>query len=268
MNVIFVGFVVILGAIIGSFLNVVIARYNTGMSFLSGRSMCFSCGKTLVWYELIPVVSFLAQRGRCRSCTSAISRQYLLVELFTAAVFVAVFLKDLSVAVIAYHLMVFSALVVIGVYDFKHKIIPDGAVYFFITLSFVGLLFVHSGYVALPMIDAPLLRDFVGGPLIALPFAGLWYFSKGAWIGFGDAKLALGMGWFLGLEQAFFAVTIASWIAAAVGIVLIALGKIPGVSARFRHFTAKSEIAFGPFLIIGTLAVFFFDINPLILVIR
>jgi len=88
-------FIFALGAVIGSFLNVVIFRFNTSRS-LSGRSACLYCGKELRWYELIPIVSFLLLRGRCASCKSRLSIQYPLVEFITAVIFVLVFYKILS----------------------------------------------------------------------------------------------------------------------------------------------------------------------------
>lgn len=267
MEIIFAIFVFLLGAIVGSFLNVVIVRYNTGVSPLSGRSMCFSCGKTLRWYELVPIVSFLVARGRCRSCKSAISWQYIIVETITALMFVAVFLHDTSIIAMMYHLAAFCALIVVGTYDLRHKIIPDGVIYFFIILSFLGLLFVHAGAVTLPTFNTAFLRDLAAGPIIAAPFAGLWYFSRGTWMGFGDAKLALGMGWFLGFAQVLVATVLAFWVGALVGLALIALGKLPITSARFKRFGAKSEIPFGPFLILGTLIAFFFGLSPLFFVI-
>ena len=83
----------ILGLIIGSFLNVVIMRLNTGESMIKDGSRCFSCGKNLKWYELVPVFSFIAQRGRCRECGSRISWQYPIVELITGVVFTLTALK-------------------------------------------------------------------------------------------------------------------------------------------------------------------------------
>src|SRR5680860_1900327 len=80
MSFLFLIFFSFLGLIVGSFLNVVILRHNTGAS-LGGRSGCFSCGHNLTWYELVPVVSFLALRGRCNHCGCKISRQYPLVEI-------------------------------------------------------------------------------------------------------------------------------------------------------------------------------------------
>ncbi len=78
----------ILGLIIGSFLNVVIYRFNTGKSITKGRSICMSCNKNLRWYELIPIFSFLIQSGKCRRCASKISSQYPIVEFITGLTFV------------------------------------------------------------------------------------------------------------------------------------------------------------------------------------
>src|SRR3989338_3567698 len=82
----------VLGLIIGSFLNVVIYRYNTART-LGGRSACMSCQKVLCWYELIPLISFLALGGRCKYCKTKISKQYPAVELLTGIIFASLFLK-------------------------------------------------------------------------------------------------------------------------------------------------------------------------------
>src|SRR6185503_8120428 len=78
----------VLGAIIGSFLNVLVLR--KGVQSLSGRSKCASCGKTIAWYDNIPLLSWVLLRGRCRACGSAISVQYPIVELVTAILFALV----------------------------------------------------------------------------------------------------------------------------------------------------------------------------------
>ncbi len=94
MDISFGIFFFILGIVVGSFLNVIVLRFRSGLKATQGRSICFSCGKTLQWYELIPVASFLFQGARCRGCNSRISWQYPLVELLTGAIFILVFLKE------------------------------------------------------------------------------------------------------------------------------------------------------------------------------
>ncbi|MFA5291257.1 MAG: prepilin peptidase, partial [Candidatus Paceibacterota bacterium] len=129
------------GLVIGSFLNVVILRYQTGRG-LSGRSGCFSCGKKLNWYELIPILSFFFQRGRCRGCQSKISWQYPIVELLTGLLFALIYwhLAGAWPEVIFYCLIA-SLLIVITAYDLKHQIIPDQFVFAFILLSLLKPIF-------------------------------------------------------------------------------------------------------------------------------
>src|ERR1700722_1829653 len=120
----------VLGAIIGSFLNVVILRFGTGKSFASGRSKCFSCSHTLFWHDLIPMMSFLLLGGKCRYCGSKISRQYVFVEFITALLFtLAGYLAGVPMTLIgsilfSLSLVIISFYVVIAFYDMRHKIIP------------------------------------------------------------------------------------------------------------------------------------------------
>ncbi len=254
----------IFGTIIGSFLNVVILRYNTGMTIASGRSACFSCGHELRWYELVPVISFLALLGRCSECRSRISWQYPLVEAATGGLFVLAYATALShiaaMPMAAYYAAlsaaVFSVLAVIFVYDLRHKIIPDGLSVLFAALGLGRIVFfpLATGF------PGTQLLDLIAGPLFFLPFFLLWYFSKGKWIGLGDGKLAWGIGWFLGLVGGASAITLGFWAGALVSLAIIGFhslfGKGPSVGM-------KTEVPFAPFLILGLLLVFAFAFDPL-----
>jgi len=239
--------VFILGLLIGSFLNVVILRMNTGRSVVTGRSACPRCSKKLSWFELVPVFSFLFQRGKCRGCKTRISFQYPIVELTTAVLFIVLYIKiPLAVGFSAYSwlsflfsLIVACTLIVIAVYDTRHKIIPDMAVYLFILL---GLLSIAVKETLFPGFSAT--AALVEGVVVGLPFFLIWWLSKGKMMGFGDVKLALGIGWLLGASGGFVALILAFWIGAIVGLFLIALS---------HNKSMKSEIPFGPFLILGTL---------------
>jgi len=247
----------ILGLIIGSFLNVVIFRFQTQKSF-GGRSMCMTCKKKLAPYELVPVFSFLFLKGRCAGCRSKISIQYPIIELITGFLFFFLFLKFNSlfflnpasfILTYAFYSSIFSLLLIIAIYDLKHKIIPDVLSFFFGLLSLIGLYFFSSKGFSFNLAN---WFDFLPGFLIAIPFALLWFFSKGAWMGLGDAKLALGLGWFLGMSQLFPAILISFWSGALIGVFLIIFSK---------KYSLKSEIPFGPFLIFGSLLAFLLEIN-------
>ncbi len=235
----------ILGIIIGSFLNVVVLRYNTGLSFLKGRSQCFSCRKTLKWHELIPLFSFIFLGGKCSSCKSRISRKYFLVEFLTGLIFALIFWKIGLSVMLPLYLLIVSVLVAISFYDLMHKIIPDGMVIFFNAIALLILFLNHGFHSAFTM---PGLMDFLSGFILFGFFALLWLVSLGRWMGFGDAKLALGVGWLLGFSGGIFAIILAFWIGAIFSIILLLLQKLN----IFRsHLTMKSEVPFAPFIIIG-----------------
>ena len=260
MTIIYI-FSFIFGTIIGSFLNVLTYRMHTGMK-ITGRSMCFVCGKKLYWYELVPIFSFALQRARCRGCKSKISWQYPTVEFLTGLLFV---LSVYSVAPMQYFLitqyeaisivylwLVMSILVVISVYDIRHKIIPDIYAYSLIVITLTFFVF-NVG--VLNIFTTPYVWDLFAGIILATPFALLWLISRGRWMGLGDAKLMLGIGWLLGLYAGISAIIIAFWIGAAVGLLLMLI--------KGKNFTMKTEIPFGPFLILGALLVLFFGADVL-----
>lgn len=249
-------FFLILGLVVGSFLNVVIYRFNTS-KVLRGRSACVSCHNKLHWYELIPLVSFLVLKGRCRTCQTKISRVYLLVESLTGIIFLGLFLKfqnlfwvDLSIFIItfSYYAIAFSVLIVIAFYDLKHKIIPDKLTLTLGIWSFVGLFFFNEYGLS---VHIPTMSQFFSGIFIALPFAFLWFVSRGAWMGLGDAKLVLGLGWLVGLIRAISGVVISFWFGALLGIFLILFSK---------KYKMNSEIPLAPFLIFSTILVFLFEL--------
>jgi leader peptidase (prepilin peptidase) / N-methyltransferase len=266
----------ILGLIIGSFLNVVIFRLNTNKS-LGGRSGCMSCLNKLSWFELIPLFSFLGLRGRCRKCKTKISIQYPLVEFVTGLFFALLFFKFsvlieqnvfIFAVVYAYYAVMFSVLVVIAVYDLKHKIIPDKLALIFGALAFIGLFFFHNNGFS-GVLDfytrIPSVLEFLSGIFISLPFVLLWFVSSGRWMGFGDAKLAIGIGWLLGLTSALSSLVIAFWSGAIVGICLIFISHLISTklakNSRISGIGMKSEIPFAPFLVFGAFLAFFFGFN-------
>lgn len=237
----------VVGLLIGSFLNVVILRMNTGRTIATGRSMCARCSRPLEWYELIPVFSFLALRGKCRTCKTSISFQYPVVELITGILFVVFYIKiPLMMGFTAYAwlsflfaLVVSSLLIVAAVYDARHKILPDVIMYPFMLLALLAIAVKSTLFPGF----SPLLA-IAEGVLVGLPFFLLWLLSRGRAMGFGDVKLATGIGWLLGLSLGFGAVILSFWIGALFGLFLIAVA---------HTHSMKSQVPFGPFLIIGAL---------------
>ncbi len=240
------------GLLVGSFLNVVIYRYNTGLSPIKGRSCCFSCGKTLRWYELLPVISYLWQGRKCRSCKSVLSSQYIAVELVTAFLFTVISLRlglqevFFVPAEVLFWWVVASVLIVITVYDLRHTVIPDGLALLMGILGLVSLYARGGG-----------ILDLAVGLVTALIFAGIWYFSGGRAMGLGDAKLVLGVGWLLPYERAISAILASFWLGAIIGVALLVLQR--------KKITMKTEIPFAPFLAAGFFSVFLLDISLIII---
>lgn len=259
--------VFIFGAVIGSFLNVVIYRYNSSVSPLRGRSQCFSCGKILTPLELVPIFSFLFSRGRCRGCGVRISWQYLIVEVLTGAMFVGVFILHKHTLETVFLLAIFSTLLVIAVYDMRHQIIPDGLVALFALLGLLRFLFAVGISGALRL---PVSWTLIAGPMLFLPFWLLWYTSRGRWLGLGDGKLAFGIGWFLGASQGATAIILAFWIGAAFAILAMGIQRALEYYYRtksrlplwFRSkLSMQSAIPFGPLLILALFIVYFTQVN-------
>ncbi len=256
--------VFIFGAIIGSFLNVVIYRLRTGKS-INGRSHCMSCGTTLSWRELFPIASYLFQKGRCVHCGSWITPRYLLVELMLGLSFV--FLWNLfqdSYLFFTLNAILVSVLMVIIVYDLRHMIIPD-------ELSiFVAVLALVLTYVSLDASESYSLQNMSlaisAGFGAAAFFAGLWFVSRGRWMGLGDAKLAFSLGTIVGVAGAFSMVMFSFWIGALVSVLVLSVQHILKRGKTRLHFrgtplTIKSEVPFAPYLVVGFALVHFFNAN-------
>lgn len=257
-------FFFVFGLLIGSFLNVVILRHNTGKS-LSGRSRCQSCGKTLSPIDLFPIFSFLIQKGVCRVCKSKISIQYPIVEFITGVLFLFIFLTYISIPKVILDFVIISLLIIITVYDLRHGIIPNTFVYTFIGISFFTLFFNINTL----SYTEPSLMALLSGPILALPIWLLWQLSKGRWIGLGDAKLFLGVGWFLGISAGVAVFALSFWIGALVGLSLIffiRLMRIKKLNLGVKDLTIKTEIPFAPFIILSFLIVYFFEFNLISLI--
>jgi len=203
---------------------------------------------------LIPVVSFAIQKGRCRGCASKISWQYPIIEILTGLVFLLIFNFQFSIfnkfsfyflLSTFYYFLIFSLLIIIAVYDFRHQIIPNKFVYLFSIFAFLNLF--KNLKFEIENFDT---NGFLVGVIFFAFFGLFWLVSRGKWMGLADAKLALGIGWFLGFYKGILALLVSFWLGAIVGIFLLLFLR--------NRYTIKNRIAFGPFLVLGTFASFFF----------
>ncbi len=255
------GTVFVLGAIIGSFLNVLIYRFHTGKS-INGHSHCMSCGNRLRWFELFPILSYLSLRGRCRKCASYVPVRYLLVEFATAISFLGIYFVTQDWVFFAILAVLVSVLMVTVVYDYYHLIIPNE-----LPIALVGLAVVYQGYQIYSGAEFDILLSALLSAVVGAGFyAFLWLISKGRWIGFGDAKLAFSLGLFLSAEYIVSMLILSFWIGAAVSLLLLGIQwvlmrgqfTLPFMDAGI---TMKSEIPFAPFIILAFVATFFFAVD-------
>jgi leader peptidase (prepilin peptidase)/N-methyltransferase len=221
----------LLGLVIGSFLNVVIARLPDGRSMWQPRSACPGCGTPIAWHDNVPLVSFIALRGRCRACGMAISPRYPIVEAATGLLFAAAYLVlgptlDFVVAAV-----LLSILVAITAIDLSHQIIPDVITLPGIVVGIIANLATRR----VTWIES-LLGIVVGGGI----FFVIILASRGG-MGGGDMKLGAMLGAFLGWKLGLLALLLGVLSGGAVALVLLILGR------KGR----KEAIPFGPFLALG-----------------
>jgi leader peptidase (prepilin peptidase)/N-methyltransferase len=223
-------FSAVLGACFGSFVNAAALRTAQKESFIKGRSKCPHCEKTLRWTELIPLISYLAQRGRCRGCKKALSPRYLLAELICAATAALCFLRFgfLWMAPLAFGVIVL--LLAVTLIDQQTMEIPDGLIIALIPLAAAAIW-------ARP--EVTLLERGIGAAAVSIPMLLMALIIKGGFGG-GDIKLMAVCGFLLGWQ----CTVLAFFIALVTGVCFALITK----KKKGEHF------AFGPFLCIGTAA--------------
>ncbi len=272
---------------IGSFLNVISLRYQPNNGFfnlktINGRSKCPDCHRQLAWYELVPILSFLIQKGRCLHCKRRLSLQYPLIEILTGLIFVFVPLSltyllrqgfseasnlrlttygfnYLQLLVVGCWLLVFLLLILLSIIDFRNYIIPDAIN---ILLAICGIILI-----TLTTRNSQLATSFIGhyyllfgyfsnvwlNHIFAAAFGMIFFgliiiLSRGKAMGWGDFKLAGALGLVFGWPD-FLMILFLSFITGAVSSLFL-LAK--------KEKTMKDVVPFGPFLAIGAALTFFF----------
>lgn len=267
-------FLFVFGLVIGSFLNVVSLRYD-GDHFvldphvIGGRSHCPSCGRILRWFELIPLVSFVIQRGHCRRCKARLSIQYPIVEFASGLLFIFVPLSTMGFAATnpitwvspGLWTLAFLILLLASAIDIRTGIIPDElnvALGIVAVLLGIFLVIFSNGSSSFTgsfgnMFGIP--GNIWAGRVVGAVF-GLVFFefllliTRGKGIGMGDVKLALPLGLLFGWPDILPVVGFAFIAGAAVGILLVI----------FKKKTMQGALPFGPFLASGAVFIFFFGI--------
>lgn len=241
-------FLSFLGLFIGSFLGVVIDRLPEGESIIFGRSRCDYCKRTLRWFELIPLLSFFLQRGKCLRCNRRLSLRYPFIEIISAILFAFVWIfVDFSFYLYIPAVIIASCFLAIVFIDLRYMIIPDSLLIISGIATVIFHLFRHQS------ISQIFLNHAATGVSAFVVFYLLWIFTKRNGIGFGDVKLAFVLGLLLGFPRVIVGMYIAFLTGAFFGSILLLSGRK----------TMKSPIPFGPFLILGSIIAMNIDVESL-----
>lgn len=236
-------FAFVLGAVVGSFLNVCICRLPRDESIVSPPSHCPKCGFRIPFYDNIPILSYLLLAGKCRSCRASISFQYPLVELINALLALFLFIRFGPTLGFAVLFVFCSAMVVITFIDLEHQIIPD-------VISLPGIIFGFIASFFIPQLGwlNSLIGIAVGGGSLLLVAYGYQLIAKKEGMGGGDIKLLAMMGAFFGWKAVLFIIFASSLIGSVIGIALMLI----------RNEDSKLAIPFGPFLAFAAIIYIFF----------
>lgn len=234
-------FLFLLGLAVGSFLNVVALRYKPGAWIFTkdifwGRSHCPKCQQNLRWYELVPILSFFIQLGRCRHCHQLITWQYPIVELISGLVFVSVPLYLSSPFI---WIMAILTLTLIALIDYRLSIIPDQLNWF---LAFLGLAFFGLNSI---------WGFLFGAGIFALIIFTYYQLTKVHGMGFGDLKLAAALGFLFGWPK----------IVLIVALAFVIGGLWAAVLLLAKRKAVRDSLPLGPFLVIAAILIMFIGDN-------
>lgn len=239
----------ILGASIGSFLSVLILRSIEGETWVKGRSRCDYCFTQISWYDNIPLLSYFMLGGKCRNCHKPILPIHPMIELLTATLFVwwywggFIFFKltqtPFSFLQPSFWLLVGLLFIYIFIIDLNYMIIPDRAV---LALGVLAILYRLSLTASGIMQIDDLFYTVIASVVTSLFFFGLWYFTGGKGMGFGDVKIVIPLSLLLGPNKTIVAMFLSFILGSLVGVILM----------MFGGKNMKTKIPFGPFLIVST----------------
>jgi leader peptidase (prepilin peptidase)/N-methyltransferase len=253
-------FAIALGAVVGSFLNVVVSRLPQEASIVRPRSRCPRCGAAIAWYDNVPIVSFLLLRARCRACAAPISWRYPALEALTAAAALGALLRHGPSLRALAELALAALLLALAFIDLETWLLPHALTW---PLGLLGLAASAARLAPAPSLASSAMGAAAGFAAFALVAAlGKWVFKKEA-LGLGDVWLLLGIGAWLGIGALLPVVLLASVQGSVVGIVLVLVGRATpgrdpsapaGAEAREEVWVPpRNALPFGPFLVAGAL---------------
>jgi len=243
-------FVTILGSLWGSFANVCIYRLPKNKGVVSGRSYCPKCKKNIIWYDNIPIISYLNLERKCRKCKKKISSQYVLVEIISALAFLTTyFFFGISLTTIFLIILILSFIIIFFI-DLKHYIIPD-----ILTLPMMVFGFLKSFDPNLNPIFPNYINSLIGG---IIGYGIIWLLiifykkiRKKEGMGLGDAKLLAVVGFWFG----WYVIPFIIFLSSSLALIFV----IPDLLKKKKKLS--SQIPFGPYIIIATLIFIVFKDN-------
>ena len=234
-------FVLLLGLLWGSFANVCIVRLPENKGVISGRSCCPKCKKKIIWYDNIPVISYMLLRGKCRDCNKKIGSQYFLVELLSVLSFLLIYyLFGISITSLLFAILSIFFIIIFFI-DLKHFIIPNTLTFPLMAIGFIKSFDPNLNTSIFPNYLNSLLGGIIGYLIIWTIIYLYKKFRNIEGMGLGDAKLLSAIGFWFGWISLPFIIFISSLLA-----LLVVAPSLVNKSKKM-----SSEIAIGPYIIIG-----------------
>lgn len=253
MNVVYITLLFWFGAIFGSFAGAVTWRIKKKKDFVRGRSECEQCHHVLAPLDLIPIFSWLGLRGKCRYCKKPISSSILFVELGVGAAFALSYVAwpsgfgtVLSGVLFGLWLVALIMFAILFLHDLRWTLLPDKVVFPLIAVAFVFFV-VRAVMTDMSFVPAVFELLYALAPITGV-YGVLYFVSGGKWVGFGDVKLGIALGLFLGWQGALLALVLANFLAL--------LFVLPGLFSK--KLNRASRVPFGPFLLLATVIAFLY----------
>ena len=235
-----------MGACLGSFANVCIYRLPKTKQIISGRSFCPKCKKKINWFDNLPIISFLFLSGKCRKCKKVIPLRYLIVELITGVSFLLIYLNFENLYTITFLSILSLILIMIFFIDLENFIIPDSLNFIIMGLALLKNFLPNFNTSLIHEINQSIIGGMVGYLSIWLIIYLYKTFKKIDGMGFGDAKLMAGIGLLFGWQSIPFILFVSSIL----GLIFV----VPSLIKKQK--TMRTEIPFGPFIIVACLIYF------------